>query len=277
VTAPAAPSLASPMAADPAIAQPEDDLRSDVADGRLRVFHQPVIDLASGTIVGAEALLRWQHPVHGVVSPDVFVALAEASGVIQDMGRFALRAALRQYATWRAVLGHRAPSFTAVNVSPHQLLVPGFSNMVLSALAEASVPAEALTLEITESSPVGDFTDVAEVLTDLADAGITLDIDDFGTGYSSLAALLHLPVHVLKIDKSLICDVDTDARAATTVRAVIDLAHDLGLRVVAEGVETPAQLAWLREHGCDMVQGFLVSRPVTGAEVAALIDGGQQW
>jgi EAL domain-containing protein (putative c-di-GMP-specific phosphodiesterase class I) len=265
------------LADSPAIDARGDALRSDVEAGRLRIFYQPVLDIASGSIVGAEALLRWRHPAHGDVSPDVFVPLAEDTGVIDDLGAFALRAALTQQATWMTLLGDHSPRFVAVNVSPHSLLTPGFPELVQAALADAGVPASALTLEITESAPLADTDEAARVLTRFADMGITLDIDDFGTGYSSLASLVRLPVHVLKMDKSMLDGLGVHDRVTTTVDAVITLTHQLGMRCVAEGVETADQLSWLRTHGCDMAQGYHISKPLPGADVTALIASGARW
>jgi diguanylate cyclase (GGDEF)-like protein/PAS domain S-box-containing protein len=255
--------------------QLEHDLARAVAARQLRMVFQPVLDLATATIVGTEALLRWTHPERGEVSPASFVPIAEQIGLISEFGRFALDAALSQQRTWMDELGPLAPKFVAVNVSAVQLSEADFLDTVVEALRRNRVPAEALTLEITETALLADATQAAMVLNDLSDMGVGLDIDDFGTGYSSLAYLVALPVHALKIDRSFVWGLGDDPRMTTTVSALLALAKQLNLNVIAEGVETGEQLTWLREHGCQMIQGYFVSKPKEGREIPLLIRSQQ--
>lgn len=247
--------------------QLERDLRRAVSRGEMSLVFQPLIAPGTGYVEGVEALLRWQHPT-GPISPAVFVPMAERIGVIDQIGRFAMVTALGHLRVWHATNPDAAPRFVAVNVAAAQLADPTFPDTVRTVLETAGVPAHALTVEITESALIGD--DAPQVVADLAGLGVTVDIDDFGTGYSSLAYLVRLPVHALKIDKSFVWGLEEDARLQTTVRAIVRLAHDLGLSCVAEGVETPEQQAWLTGAGCDLLQGFGISRPLPAAEVLPL-------
>ena len=235
------------------------ELRTAIKSGQLIVHYQPKVALDSGAVVGVEALLRWIHPTQGLIRPDEFVPMAESTGLIVAMTSWVLRSALTDCARLRTQgrdLG------VAVNVSPRGLLAPGFSHEVAALLAETGVPAKALTLEITESSVMSDPAKALLVLNELHAVGVQLSIDDFGTGYSSLAYLQRLPVHEVKIDKSFVLDLATDQNNVAIVRAILDLAHNLELRVVAEGVEGQRSLEILTQLGCDSVQGYLVSRPL---------------
>jgi len=235
------------------------ELRSAIVSGQLFCHYQPKVALDSGAVVGVEALVRWAHPTLGLIPPDDFVPMAERTGLIVAMTSWVLRSALTDCARWRTQgrdLG------VAVNVSPRGLLAPRFSQEVAALLTETGVPARSLTLEITESSVMSDPGKALAVLSELHDVGVQLSIDDFGTGYSSLAYLQRLPVHEVKIDKSFVLDLATDPNNVAIVRAIVDLGHNLRLRVVAEGVEDQRSLEILTQLGCDSVQGYLVSRPL---------------
>jgi EAL domain-containing protein (putative c-di-GMP-specific phosphodiesterase class I) len=195
----------------------------------------------------------------------VFIPIAERLGLIDRIGMFALTRALADLARWRA--HGPAPARISVNIAPSQL-DDAFVADVAAALAQAGIEPSALTVEITESALPSD--DAPVVLSDLADLGVSLDVDDFGTGYSSLVNLVRLPVHAVKVDRSLIWGLDGDPRLQTTVRAIIRLAHDLDMRCVVEGVETDAQRQWLTVEGCDLLQGFHLSKPVPADDVPAL-------
>ena len=235
------------------------ELRSAIVSGQLLCHYQPKVALDSGAVVGVEALVRWTHPTLGLILPDDFVPMAERTGLIVAMTSWVLRSALTDCARWRTQGRNLG---VAVNVSPRGLSAPHFSQEVAALLAETGVPASALTLEITESSVMIDPGKALSVLSELHDVGVQLSIDDFGTGYSSLAYLQRLPVHEVKIDKSFVLDLATDHNDVAIVRAIVDLGHNLGLRVVAEGVEDQRSLEILTQLGCDSVQGYLVSRPL---------------
>jgi diguanylate cyclase (GGDEF)-like protein len=226
--------------------------------GELVLHYQPVKDLASGGVVAMEALLRWAHPSLGIVAPTEFIPLAEETGLIVDIGRWVLTEAATQCAAWRAEGYERIG--VAVNVSGRQLEDPGFIHDVQAVLEATGLPASALSMEITESVIVTEGSIGHEVLEDLQRIGVRLAIDDFGIGYSSLAYLTKLPVHALKVDRSFIAGLGT-AQDVSIVSAMVELAHKLGLEVVAEGVETEAELEQLKVANCDEAQGFLLGRP----------------
>jgi EAL domain-containing protein (putative c-di-GMP-specific phosphodiesterase class I) len=231
------------------------------------MHYQPRIDLARGEIVGAEALIRWQAPGEELILPARFIPLAEETGLIVEIGRFALRAACLQGRAW--LDAGFAPLVMSVNVSPRQFRQESFVETVSQVLQETGLPAALLEIEITESMVVQDAPRLIRMLEDLRRLGVKIAVDDFGTGYSSLSYLKRFPVHRLKIDRSFVADVNRNADDAAIVRTIIALGHNLGLRVVAEGVETRAELAFLRENGCDEVQGFLYGRPVPADQLEA--------
>ena len=235
------------------------DLRAAVEDGLLTCHYQPKVRVSDTSVTGVEALVRWHHPLLGNVPPDDFIPIAEHTGLIVPLTSLVLRTALQECAGW-ARLGHELD--VAVNVSPRALLSPAFVDEVAQVLLETGVPARRLTLEVTESSVMTDPARAIAVLHALHGLGVHLSVDDFGTGYSSLAYLQRLPVHEVKIDKSFVRDLAVAAGDGAIVRAIVDLGHNLGLRVVAEGVEDARSLALLREIGCDTAQGYLVSRPL---------------
>jgi EAL domain-containing protein (putative c-di-GMP-specific phosphodiesterase class I) len=244
-------------------------LRKALEASGLRLVYQPVFELPGGRAGKVEALLRWPHPGGGFVPPSTFIPVAEASGLIRPLGEWVLRTACRQAARWRTE-GLRLK--VAVNVSAAQLRDPGLPGVVRGALGEAGLEPSLLELELTE----GVFLDPAkeqilETLREVAEVGVTLAIDDFGTGYSSLAYLKHFPFHEVKVDGSFVADIGREPGGEAIVAAVVALAHSLGRRATAEGVETDEQLAFLRERHCDAAQGFLLGRPVPAEELGRLL------
>jgi len=223
------------------------------------VQYQPKSDPATGRVYGAEALVRWEHPEHGRVSPDEFIPLAEQTGLIRPLTTLVLDTALAACAQWRRE-GHHLG--VAVNLSTRSLTDAELPAQVAEALRRAGLPAAALTLEITETGVMQDVARAVAVLRELRSLGVRLSVDDFGTGQSSLAYLKQLPIHEVKIDKAFVLGLADDDGDAAIVRAAIDLGHALGLRVVAEGVEDVVTLRLLADRGCDLVQGYHVSRPL---------------
>ncbi|ACV77416.1 putative bifunctional diguanylate cyclase/phosphodiesterase [Nakamurella multipartita] len=233
--------------------------RQAVEQGRIIVHYQPKVDLAHRELVGVEALVRWMHPEFGLVSPAEFVEAIEATGSIDILLEHVLDSVLAQLWQWRSAGLHITAS---VNLSVHNLLAENFPATVAAALRRHQVPAQLLTFEITESNVMTDPEHSLPVLRELHAMGIQLSVDDFGTGYSSLAYLRRLPIDEIKIDRSFVQGMGTDLSDLAIVRAIVDLGHSLGLRVVAEGVEEEAARDALREMACDEAQGFLISRPV---------------
>ncbi|GAB4354320.1 MAG: hypothetical protein Kow0073_10940 [Immundisolibacter sp.] len=239
----------------------ESDLRKALERGELQLYYQPQLNLAGGQVNGVEALIRWQHPQRGLVSPADFIPLAEDTGLIGPIGEWVLREACRQNRLWQS---HGLPPLRmAVNVSGHQLGAPEFVDMVARALQETGHDPQRLELEITETTLMRNLDESAEVLSRLRALGVRLSIDDFGTGYSSLGYLKHLPVQTVKIDRSFVAELPENSHDAAITNGIIDMGHNLGLEVIGEGVETAAQLRYLRERGCDMIQGYLLHAPTT--------------
>ncbi|MCD2510987.1 putative bifunctional diguanylate cyclase/phosphodiesterase [Comamonas endophytica] len=235
-------------------------LRQALAEGHLQLYYQPQVDIATGRITGAEALLRWLDPVEGLISPARFIPVAESSGVIGPIGEWVTREACAQGQRWREM---GLPGITlAVNVSLHQFLLTDLVGSTQAALADAGFPAEQFELEITESALAQEPEQALQVLRRLRGLGLRLAIDDFGTGYSSLAHLKRFPLDVLKIDQGFIRDIPQSADDMAISAAVIAMGHSMGLTVLAEGVETAEQLEFLRARGCDHFQGYLCSRPL---------------
>ncbi len=236
------------------------DLRQALANDELELFFQPKIDARSGKVTAAEALLRWNHPTRGMVMPGDFIALAERSGLIGPIGNWVIEAACKQARAWRDK-GLRMR--VAINLSAHQMRQDDIADRIAEALTRHRIHPSLLTCEITETAAMEDTGATQETFRRLGELGAHLSIDDFGTGYSSLSYLRQLPAEELKIDGSFVKDVDQSADARAVVDAVVKLAHALGLRVVAEGVETLRQHAILVELGCDELQGFLFAKPMT--------------
>jgi EAL domain-containing protein (putative c-di-GMP-specific phosphodiesterase class I) len=225
--------------------------------------------MQSGAIVGSEALVRWQHPTRGLVPPDSFIPLAEEIGAISAIDTWVLRTACAQAATW-CKAGH-PDFFMAVNVSGCELGRSDLVDRIEAVLFESGLPPDRLEVEITESTAAAQPVEALEELHQLRRAGISIAIDDFGTGYSSLSKLATFPADRLKIDRSFLSGIKREKDEAPLVSATIALAHQLGMKVTAEGVETPAQLAFLRRHGCDLLQGYIFSRPVPAEQFEELL------
>jgi diguanylate cyclase (GGDEF)-like protein/PAS domain S-box-containing protein len=236
------------------------------------VLHwQPIVDLADGTVTGLEALIRWREPNGGIVPPGEFIPIAEELGLIEAIGDWVIDELARQHQAWKAQGIHIRLGF---NLSPRQLWSGHLAEKLIEKLSSAGVGAHDVVVEITESTAMADPDRTQRVLSELHAWGLTLAIDDFGTGYSSLARLKHLPVDILKIDRSFIHDVDLDGDSGRMVEAMIQLAHGLGMVPLAEGIETEGELAFLRQAGCTRGQGFLFSRPVPAEEIPALLARG---
>ncbi len=245
------------------------DLRAGIERGQLLLHYQPKVDARTGAVLGAEALVRWQHPEHGLIPPDEFIPLAEHTGLITPLTRFVLDTALQQCRTW---LLNGEKLGVAVNVSAHRLLDLGFPGEVADLLARWEVPPPLLTLEITESAIMADPARALQVVQQLHALGVHLSIDDFGTGYSSMAYLKNLPVDELKIDRSFVSNMTTNERDAVIVRSTVELGRNLGLQVIAEGVEDSATWTELDGIGCDVIQGYYVSKPVASSGFDEWLD-----
>jgi EAL domain-containing protein (putative c-di-GMP-specific phosphodiesterase class I)/PleD family two-component response regulator len=246
-------------------------LRGAAQRGELRLHYQPKIDIQSNRIVGAEALVRWQHPEHGLLPPGRFIALAEELRLIESIGEWVIDRACHDAAGWaRAGLGAIK---IAVNVAKPQFVSGGLCRVLRQALFDSGLPSQQLVVELTESMLMDDVQASLEQMEALKDLGITLSIDDFGTGYSSLSYLKRFPLDELKIDRSFVIDLPGQTADMAIVSTVIGLGHSLGMTVIAEGVETPEQRASLKQLGCDSYQGFLYSRPVPAERLTEMLDG----
>jgi len=250
----------------------ETRLKQALARGELALHYQPKLEIRSGRLVGWEALLRWQSPELGAVSPEEFIPVAEQSGLILPIGDWVLREACRQMRAWQDM--ELVAGTMAVNLSTRQFRQKDLAEEIRIALRDSGLAPGDLELEITESSIMDSLVSAAAVLADLEQLGIRIAVDDFGTGYSSLSYLKSFSIHCLKIDRSFIHDIPGDDNDTAIVRAIITLAGSLGLTVVAEGVETEAQLAYLRANHCDQVQGYLFSRPLPPDECVSLMRAG---
>lgn len=246
------------------------ELRKALEVEQLEVHYQPKIDLRNSQIVGMEALLRWRRKDGDPVSPAEFIPLAEQSGLILPIGRWALREACRQTQAWR--VDGLSMLKLAVNLSPMQFRHDDVVALVTGALGESGLPADALEIEITEGVMMNDEAEVIQALTTLRGAGVSIAVDDFGTGYSSMSYLKKLRATTVKIDKAFVEDSHTDVEDMTICQAIIGLAHSLGMSVVAEGVSDPAQIHMLRRFRCDQVQGYLVAKPLSAADFRAFVD-----
>jgi diguanylate cyclase (GGDEF)-like protein/PAS domain S-box-containing protein len=248
----------------------ENDLRQAIAAQEFRIHYQPIMNIKTGSITGFEALIRWQHPQQGLIFPDKFIELAEDTGLIIAIGYWILKESCRQLKQWRDQYPHLDLTMN-VNLSLKQLTQSGFVSTVLDILHDVQIPPQSLKLEITESHCAHNEYPVITILEDLKQQQIQLCIDDFGTGYSSLNYLHSLPIQVLKIDKSYVEEIESDSPIAKVAQMILTLAQNLGLKTVAEGIETLSQLTTLQEIGCDFGQGYLLSRPVTAAAIDELL------
>ncbi|WNV75584.1 EAL domain-containing protein [Geodermatophilus sp. DSM 44513] len=250
----------------------EADLRAGITRDEMRLLYQPVVDTASGCLVGVEALVRWQHPTRGLLGPDAFIAVAEDTGLVVPLGEWVLQEACRQLAAWRRA---GLDLTVAVNVSARQLADPQFPDLVAAVVTTSGVDPAAVCLELTETALLDATGATVATLRRLHAFGVRLALDDFGTGFSSLTFLKRFPIDVVKIDRSFVCDLVDDTSDAAIVAAVVTLGRSLGLQTVAEGVEHADQLTALRQLGCQLAQGYLFSAPTTAARVATLAVGHQ--
>ncbi|RYF27781.1 MAG: bifunctional diguanylate cyclase/phosphodiesterase [Comamonadaceae bacterium] len=249
----------------------ESRLRHALVHGQLRLYYQPQVDIATGRITGAEALVRWIDPLEGAISPARFIPVAESSGVIGPLGEWVMREVCHQGQRWREA---GLPALTlALNVSPRQFHLTDLVGCAASALRDTGYPATLLELEITEGALAERPEEARQVLLRLRELGVRMAVDDFGTGYSSLAHLKRFPIDVLKIDRGFIKDIPQNTDDMAICTAIIAMAHSLGLSVLAEGVETQEQLGFLRERGCDSYQGYLCSQPMAAPMFTALLQG----
>jgi EAL domain-containing protein (putative c-di-GMP-specific phosphodiesterase class I) len=245
------------------------ELRRAIEHEQLLLHYQPKVDAHTGQVLGVEALVRWQHPERGLLPPGDFIPLAERTGLITPLTHYVLKAALQQCRQW-CQAGHELA--VAANVSARRLLDLSFPDEVAGLLAIWQVPARLLVVEITESTIMADPAHALEVLGRLDRMGVQVAIDDFGTGYSSMAHLKSLPVHELKVDRSFVMHMTSSASDAVIVQTTIDLGRNLGLRVVAEGVEDAATWQELEALGCNAIQGYYVSRPIPAEDLTSWLE-----
>ena len=250
--------------------QLETDLRKALELNQFRVYYQPIVSLRRGQIVGFEALSRWQRP-EGLVMPGEFIAVADETGIILPMNRQLLYDACRQLRTWQALFPSDPPLTLNVNITPKQFAQPELASQIGKILQETGLDPRCVNLEITETIAMADAKRSAVVLSELKALGVNLDIDDFGTGYSSLSRLQSFPVDTLKIDRAFISRIDTDLATHEIVRVIVMLAHGLHLKVVAEGVETQAQVDLLKDIGCELAQGYFYSKPAPADNIEQLL------
>ena len=255
----------------------ENEMRGAMDRGEFQLYFQPIVHLGRGTVAGFEALLRWHHPERGVMSPDEFVPLAEETGLIEALGEWVLGEAARRAADWQARFPGDPALSMSVNLSVRQLGRLDFVARLAENLRQIGLAPEQLKLEITESGMMNSEANASTVLADLKREGMTLCIDDFGTGYSSLSYLHSFPLDTLKIDKSFVAGMVDDQRMLEIVRAIVAMAHSLGMDVIAEGVENCGQMAQLRALGCAYGQGFLFAPPMPSHETEALLQKGPRW
>jgi diguanylate cyclase (GGDEF)-like protein/PAS domain S-box-containing protein len=254
--------------------QLEAELRRALERGEFRLFYQPKAQLATGKICGFEALLRWQHPEKGIVAPGEFIPVLEETGLIVQVGEWVLRTACEQINAWQKA-DLKVPPIS-VNLSARQFEQQNLKDSVHRILRDSKVDPSLIEFEITESLLMHDPESAARTLRSLKESGVRLSMDDFGTGYSSLGYLKRFPIDTLKIDRTFVRDISTDVDDATLTRAIIHLAQNLRLKVVAEGVETEAQLAFLRSNGCDEMQGYLFARPTDAEECGQMLREGRK-
>ncbi len=247
----------------------ESGLRHALDREELELHYQPKLCLKTRQIIGVEALIRWEHPEYGNIAPDRFIPLAEECGLITQLGEWVLNTACRQAKKWQDRFGQRIS--VAVNLSSQQFFQSDVANAVFQALFEASLMPSLLQLELTESILMHDIQETIDTMRQLKDSGIALVMDDFGTGYSSLSYLQRFPLDALKIDRSFVMNLENNQDDAVICSTIISMAHHLGLKVVAEGVETHAQLGFMSDHGCDQIQGYLISKPLPVDELEAFL------
>ncbi len=254
--------------------QLENDLRRAVGRGEMVVHYQPIVALDTGRVTGFEALARWRHPERGLVAPTEFIPVAEEAGLIIELGAWVLEEACREARGWQGRMGPGGSPSVSVNLSGKQFAQPDLLERIRHVVAESGLDPRSLRLEITESVVMENAEATAETLQHLRDLGVRLVVDDFGTGYSSLSYLQRFPISTLKIDRSFVSRMCDSGENAEIVRTIIALARNLGIEVVAEGVETPEQLARLRALGCGYAQGFLFSEAMSADKAVELLARG---
>jgi EAL domain-containing protein (putative c-di-GMP-specific phosphodiesterase class I) len=247
----------------------ENLIRTGIEEEQFELYFQPKVHAKTFRLVGAEALLRWHHPERGTIAPDDFIPIAEETGLIVPLGQWVLKEACRQVSVWSKSPIGTVP--VSVNISSHQFRDIGLVGDVLGAIADAGIKPTDIELEITESVLLQDVEKTLIELKALKDAGVSLSIDDFGTGYSSLSYLKRFPIDTIKIDRSFVKDLHQDTDDAAICAAILAMSQQLGLIVVAEGVETREQLDFLRRHKCDHIQGYICSKPLPASEFFALL------
>jgi EAL domain-containing protein (putative c-di-GMP-specific phosphodiesterase class I) len=257
-----------------ALLQLETDLRLAIEREEFRILYQPVVSLRTGRIAGVEALVRWHHPQRGLVSPDEFLSVAEETGLVVAMGNWVLRKACHELAAWQREIPGTSDISVSVNLSARQFVHPDLVARVKDALASSGLSSRGLRLEFTESVLIEREEPVIETFAQLHALGIRLDLDDFGTGHSSLGYLHRFDLDGLKIDRSFVSNIGENGERSEIVRTIVALANNLGMVVIAEGVETPAQLAVLQAVECDYVQGYLFGAALTADEIAAMLAEG---
>jgi len=248
----------------------ETDLRKALDQGEFRVFYQPIVSLRNGQITGFEALTRWQRP-QGILSPIEFIAVAEETGLIVPMNRQLLREACQHLRSWQSEFPSSPPLTMSVNITPREFAQPDLASEIGKILEQTGVDPSCLQLEIIETIAMGDAEKSGHVLAQLKALGVRLSIDDFGTGYSSLSRLRRMPVDTLKIDRAFIMHMDSDPESREIVRVIIMLAHNLGLKVVAEGTESKEHINLLKQLSCEMAQGYFFSRPAPDQDMVKLL------
>jgi EAL domain-containing protein (putative c-di-GMP-specific phosphodiesterase class I) len=256
------------------------DLRRALSCDQVAMHYQPIVRLATGEIVGFEALMRWRHPEHGFVAPDVFIPLAEESDLILGLGDFALREATRAASRWGASGDASSGPLVTVNLSAHQFLDPALASKVEEALASSGLAPGRLLLEITEGVMLQDTTETLDVIERIHALGVRLALDDFGTGYSSLSYLASFESNVIKIDRSFVRHVHDGGRGDLLLEMIMNMGHQLGVTMLAEGIETSEQLEHLRRMSCELGQGYLFSGAVPEHEVDAMLhdtEGVARW
>lgn len=251
------------------------ELRQAVEKNQLQVFYQPKIDVNTGELEGMEALVRWKHPEKGYVPPSKFIPLAEKTGIITEIGQFVLKTACTQNKIWQD-LGYK-PVKVAVNLSMRQLKGNSFINFIKKTLKDSKLDPRWLEFEITESMVMENFEETENLLEKIRNLGIDISLDDFGTGYSSLNYLKSLPINCIKIDKSFIDEILTDEKQNFISSALINLAHGINLKVIAEGVETLEQFKMLKIYRCDTIQGYFFSKPVPGEEFEEMLKNNKKY
>lgn len=247
------------------------DLRGAIDKGEFEVRYQPIVSLDFRYIKGVEALVRWRHPTQGIILPSVFIPVAEETGSILAIGTFVMLEACRQTHEWNSMISSEDPIIVCVNISPRQFEQGSLADSVRDVLRETGLNPRTLELELTENLTMQNVTRAKEILSELDDLGVSLSLDDFGTGYSSLSYLHRFPIRTLKIDRSFIANIEHSTESKEIVHTVVNLGHNLGMRVIAEGIETEAQLEMLRKFKCDLGQGYLFSHPLEASGASELL------